>query len=73
VTALTQRELALFPGASAQARRRRDLSDKALTPPLAEGRVGRLQEAAGPTPCRHLLVAGAPGGAGKGRPLRTVF
>ena len=72
-TALTQRELALFLGASVQARRHRELSAKALTPPLGEGRVRRLQEAAGPTVCRHLLVAGAPGGAGKGRPLRTVF
>jgi len=49
------------------------LSDKALTPLLGEGRVRRLQEAAGPTVCRHLLVAGAPGGAGKGGPLRTLF
>ena len=73
VTAVTRRELALFLGAGAQARRHRELSDKALTPPLGEGRVRRLQEAAGPTVCRHLLVAGAPGGAGKGRPLRTVF
>ena len=72
-TALTQRELALFLGASVQARRHRVLSAKALTPPLGEGRVRRLQEEAGPTLYRHLLVAGAPGGAGKGRPLRAVF
>jgi hypothetical protein len=72
-TALTRRELALFLGASAQARRHRVLSDKALTPVLGERRVRRLQEAAGPTPFRHLLVAGAPGGAGKGSPLRTLF
>ena len=31
------------------------------------------EEAAGPTSFRHLLVAGAPGGAGKGRPLGTIF
>jgi hypothetical protein len=70
VTAVTQRELALFLGASVQARRHRELSAKALTPLLGEGRVRRLQEAAGPTPFRHLLVAGAPGGAGKGHPFR---
>jgi hypothetical protein len=72
-TALTRRELALFLGASVQAHRHRELSDKALTPPLGEGHVRRLWEEVGPTVCRHLLVAGAPGGAGKGRPLRTVF
>jgi hypothetical protein len=72
-TALTQRGLGLFLGASVQARRHRELSDKALTPLLGEGRVRRLQDEEGPTPCRHLLVAGAPGGAGKGRPLPTVF
>jgi hypothetical protein len=49
------------------------LSAKALTPVLGEGRVRQLQEEVGPTVCRHLLVAGAPGGAGKGRPFRTVF
>jgi hypothetical protein len=70
---LTQRQLALFLGAGVQARRHRELSDKALTPLLGEGRVRRPQEAAGPTPYRHLLVAGAPGAAGKGRPLRTLF
>ena len=69
-TALTQRELALFLGASVQARRHRVLSAKALTPPLGEGRVRRLQEEAGPTLYRHLLVAGAPDGAGKGHPFR---
>jgi hypothetical protein len=73
VTAVTRRQLALFLGASVHARRHRDLSDKALTPLLGEGRVRELQEEAGPTPFRHLLVAGAPDGAGKGRPLRTVF
>jgi hypothetical protein len=104
VAAVTQRELALYLEASAQARRHRVLRDEllarlasgalvepgplsvrveyvphrllsaqALTPLLGEGRARRLQEAAGPTPFRHLLVAGAPGGAGKGRPLRTVF
>jgi hypothetical protein len=72
-TALTQRELALFLGASVQARRHRELSAKALTSLLGEGRVRRLQDEVGPTPFRRLLVAGAPGGAGKGRPLRTVF
>jgi hypothetical protein len=72
-TALTQRELALFLGASAQARRHRELSAKALTPLLGEGRVRRLQEGVGPALYRPLLVAGAPGGAGKGRPFRTVF
>ena len=68
-TALTQRELALFLGASVQARRHRVLSAKALTPPLGEGRVRRLQEEAGPAPFRRLVVSGAPGGAGKGRPF----
>ena len=72
-TALARREPALFLGASVQARRHRELSAKALTPLLGEGRVRELQEAAGPTPYRHLLVAGAPDGAGKGHPLRTVF
>ena len=71
-TALTRRELALFLGASVQARRHRELSAKALTPPLGEGRVRRLQKEAGPALCRRLLVAGAPG-AEKGRPLRAVF
>ena len=56
-----------------QARRHRELWAKALTPLLGEGRLLRLQEAAGPTPFSHLLVAGASGGAGKGRPLRTLF
>jgi hypothetical protein len=73
VAAVTQRELGLYLGASAQARRHRELSDKALTPLLGEGRARRLQEAAGPTVCRQLLVAGAPGWAGKGSPLRTLF
>jgi hypothetical protein len=41
-TALTQRELALFLGASVQARRHRELSAKALTPVLGEGRVRQL-------------------------------
>jgi hypothetical protein len=58
-TALTQRELALFLGASAQASRHRVLSAKALTPLRGEGRVRRPQEEAGPTPFRHLLAAGA--------------
>jgi hypothetical protein len=39
VAALTRRELGLFLGAGAQARRHRELSDKARTPPLGEGRV----------------------------------
>ena len=73
VTAVTQRELALFLGASVQARRHREVSDKALTPLLGEGRVRRLQKEAGPAPFRRLLVAGAPDGAGKGRPFRAVF
>ena len=72
-TALNQRELGLFLGASVQARRHRELPDKALRALLGEGRVGRLQDEEGPTPCRHLLVAGAPGGAGKGSPLRRLF
>jgi hypothetical protein len=52
---------------------RRVLSAKALTPLLGEGRARQLQEEVGPALCRHLLVAGAPGGAGKGSPLLTVF
>jgi hypothetical protein len=51
----------------------RVLPAKALTPLLGEGRARRLQAAAGPTPFRHLLVAGAAGGAGKGSPLRRLF
>ena len=73
VTALTQRAPGLYLGASAQARRHRELADKALTPLLGEGRVRQLQEEVGPTVCRHLVVSGAPGGAGKGHPLRTLF
>ena len=73
MTALTQRELALFLGASAQARRHRELSDKALTPLLGEGRVRQLQDEVGPTTFRHLVVSGAPDGAGKYRPLRAIF
>ena len=72
-TALTQRELALFLGASAQARRRRELSDKALTPLLGEGRVRQPQEELGPTPFRHLVVSGAPDGAGKSSPDQTIL
>jgi hypothetical protein len=72
-TAVTRRELALFLGASAQARRHRELSDKPLTPLLGEGRVRGLKEKVGPTPFRHLVVARTPDGAGKGRPLRAVF
>ena len=56
-----------------QALRHRELSAKALTPLLGEGRVRRLQEEVGPTPFRHLVVGGAPDGAGKGRPLLAVF
>jgi hypothetical protein len=70
VTALTQRELALFLGASAQARRHRELSDKALTPLLGEGRAWQLREAAGAAPFRHLVVSGAPVGAGKCRRIQ---
>ena len=72
-TALTQRELALFLGASVQARRHRELSAKARTPLLGEGRARQLQEEAGPTLSRPLVVSGAPDGAGKGRPLGTIF
>jgi hypothetical protein len=72
-TALTQRGLGLFLGASVQARRHRVLSAKALTPLLGEGRARQLQDEVVPTVCRHLLVAGAPGGAGKGSPLRRLF
>jgi hypothetical protein len=53
--------------------RHRLLSVKALRPLLGEGRVRRLQEEAGPTVCRHLLLARPPGGAGKGGPLRRLF
>jgi hypothetical protein len=73
VTTVTQRALGLYLGASVQARRHRKLSAKALTPLRGEGRARRLQEGRGPTPFRHLVVSGAPGGAGKVRPLRTVF
>ena len=59
-TALARREPALFLGASAQARRHRELSAKALTPLLGEGRVRQLQEAVEPTLYRHLVVSGAP-------------
>ena len=71
--ALTQREPALFLGASVQARRHRELSDKALTPLHAEDQVRQLQKAAGPTPFRHLVVSGAPDGAGKSSPDRTIL
>ena len=73
VAAVTQRELGLYLGASAQARRHRVLSAKALTPVLGEGRARRPQEAAGPTVCRHLVVSGAPDGAGKSSPDRTIL
>jgi hypothetical protein len=72
-TALARREPALFLGASAQARRHRELSAKALTPPLGEGRVRQLQEAAGPTVCRHLVVSGAPDGTGKSSPDQSIL
>jgi hypothetical protein len=49
------------------------LSAKALTPLLGEGRARQLQDEVGPALCRHLLVAGAPDGAGKGSPLWTLF
>ena len=42
VTAVTQRDLALFLGASAQARRHRELSAKALTPLHAEDQARQL-------------------------------
>jgi hypothetical protein len=75
VAAVTRRELGLYLGASVQARRHRELSAAALTPLRAEGQVRQLQEAAGPTPFRHLVVSGAPGrrGAAKSRPLKTIF
>jgi hypothetical protein len=47
------------------------LSAQALTPLLGEGRARQLQDEVGPALCRHLLVAGAPDGAGRedsGRP-----
>jgi hypothetical protein len=37
---------------------RRALSVKALTPLLGEDRVRQLQEAVGPTVCRHLVILG---------------
>jgi hypothetical protein len=39
---------------------------KGRAPLLGEGRVRQLQGEVGPTSFRHLVVAGAPGGAGKG-------
>jgi hypothetical protein len=71
VAAVTRCEPALYLQASAQARRHRELSAKALTPLLGEGRARQLQEA-GPTPFRHLLIAGAPGGREES-PLGTIF
>ena len=73
VAAVTQRELGLYLGASAQARRHRELSAKALTPLHAEDQVRQLQKAAGPTPFRHLVVSGAPDGAGKSSPDWTIL
>jgi hypothetical protein len=49
---------------------RRALSVKALTPVLGVEQVRQLQEAVGPTLCRHLLVGGAPRGDGKEGPGR---
>jgi hypothetical protein len=72
VTAVTQRAPGLYLGASAQARRHRELSAQALTPVLAEGRVRQLQEAAGPTLYRHLVVSGAPPGVTQLAPAFTA-
>jgi hypothetical protein len=97
VTAVTQRELALFLELSEQARRHRALRDellarldagglveagplaarvecvprrvlsvKALAGVLGEERVRQLQDEVEPTLHRHLLVSGAPHGAGRG-------
>jgi hypothetical protein len=72
-TALTQRELALFLGASVRTRRHRELSDKALTPLLGEGRARRLQEEAGADPVPPpALLPGARWHREGGPPLYKV-